>query len=681
MGISRVFSYRISRGSTHIFSVALIVCLVSWILGVPERILAQESPDRQSVLESVVVTASYFEEQVKSLSVPVTVITNEEIVQTNASTLPELLKNYGFQTTSGGTGTGSGRILIRGFAASTNPNESGNVLYLLDGRRIGNNDAGFVAVENLERVEIIRGPASVQYGSEATGGVINMISRRGGEKTRLALEHRIGSFDYNRSAASVSGRLLKNRLDFSFGSSHMNRGSVDVGGGLGKYHHTDIHNRILGGTNLGYNFNENHRLGFVTNFSYGDYSRTGAFRQGSSATPLGLSKRSNYSLDFRYEGAIPESGLAWQARYFFGQTVYETATNWQTRAGYYEYVGKFHGINVDGSWNNGFLYLTGGFDLYKMDYTKTTTPPPSAHTYDYAGFLLARMSFLDDRLWLNGGIRYDKMEIYAAGSVRAGQTLPAQLNRQRYTPSFGVSFLVTDWLKLRANYATSFKMPEPISQMTYSPGDPIYLEARDLQPESSKGWELGTDIYYGGFTVGATYFSVDYKDKIESQVISATPILIRQYQNLKGITEYRGLEFWVDWRMDETFGWNFELKPYISLTRMFRYFNTEKRAKTGYTADLNMSYGLVFNDDNLGLMARVDVTYLGRQLPHYTTAQIEYGRDTLVDFHLSKRLIDWEDKGQLYLKVDMTNIGNRFYRTGTYPEEGRAFYMGLRYEY
>lgn len=684
MGILISLNHRLGRSSRYFCQAAFFLCVTSWLLINPGQLLSQERSDLPSVLDTVVVTASRSEEQVKALSIPVTVIDQEEIEQTDASTLPDLLKNYGVQVSGAGAGTGSGRVLIRGFQSNANPSENGNVLILLDGRRIGNNNTGFVPVQNLERVEILRGAASVQYGSEATGGVINLISRRGEEKTKIALEEGLGSFDLKKSQAAFSGRLLDNRVDFSAGGSYLTKGSADVGGGRGKYHHTGINERMLGGVNLGYNFNENHRLGFVTNFSKGTYQRSGAYNPAGAANPFGIAKRSNYSLDFLYEGALPDSGLSWQTRYFFGQTVYETATNWPRRTGYYEYLGKFQGFNVSGSWNNGLLYLTGGFDLYKIDYTKTTTSPPAAHSYDYAGFLLAKLSLLDDRLWINGGVRYDKLEVFAGALPGANEAL---LKKDRVTPSFGISYLLTDWLKLRANYSHSYKMPEPISQMDHSlstgPTSSEYLPNPDLKPESSKGWEVGADVYYGGFTVGGTYFSVDYKDKIESALIRPRPPHdVRQYQNLNGITEYRGLEFWLDWRMDETFDWNFELKPYISLTRMFRYYNTEKKAKTGYTADLNMSYGLVFNKSDIGLMARVDVTYTGRQLPHYTTAQIEYGRDTTVDIHLSKRLIDWAEKGRLYLKLDITNLGDLFYENQrNYPEEGRAFYMGLRYEY
>jgi vitamin B12 transporter len=251
----------------------------------------------------------------------------------------------------------------------------------------------------------------------------------------------------------------------------------------------------------------------------------------------------------------------------------------------------------------------------------------------------------------------------------------------RFTPSFGISYLPTSWLKLRATVASSFKMPEPITNMSYRSGNTTYLANPDINPEHSVGWEIGGDIFWNEITAGITYFSVDYKDKIESQVLQITSE-IRQYQNLPGRTEYRGLEFNASWDIGEFFDWDFSLKPYVSLTKMFRFFNTEKKKQTGYVQDLNVSYGIEFDQPSIGLHASFDVSYFGHQFPHYTTAQVEFGGDTIMNFHLTKRIYEWEDKGSLILKLDITNLNDRFYEPQrNYPESGRSFSFGIRYEY
>jgi Outer membrane cobalamin receptor protein len=501
-----------------------------------------------TVLDTVVVTAGRSEEQIKSLSVAVTVITEKDIERAGAQTLPDLLKQQGITLRSAGAGTGSGTIAIRGFTTTTNPNESGTVLIMLDGRRIGNNDIGFIPLQNIGRVEIIRGAASVQYGSEATGGVINLISKRGGEKFEAFAEQSIGSRDRYQTQAGFSGEVGK--LDYSLGGSYYTSGDADVGGGKGRYLNTATDGKFLGGLNVGYNFNEDHRLGLVASITDGTYGRSGAYTGNSdrATNPYGQTNRSNYSWDLRYEGGLPDANLTWMARYYQGKTIYETASNWNTKAGYYEYTGEFEGASLSGNWNNGLLYVTGGLDYYKMEYTKTTTPPPTAHQYDYAGFLLAKLAFLDDTLWFNGGLRYDQYDIESGADASTGDIVQS-LKQDKATYSFGVSYLPLDWLKLRTSYSTSFKMPEPISQMRENPcsgATCIHYRANSaLKPESSKGWEVGSDVYYGGLTWGLTYFNVDYENKIESAQLSP-PVggrnEVRQYQNLSGQTEYRGLE-------------------------------------------------------------------------------------------------------------------------------------------
>jgi outer membrane receptor protein involved in Fe transport len=276
----------------------------------------------------------------------------------------------------------------------------------------------------------------------------------------------------------------------------------------------------------------------------------------------------------------------------------------------------------------------------------------------------------------------DKYEINIApyDTAAYGHVSEVKQNKDNFTYSLGVSYLPFPWLKLRSSYATSFKMPEPNTQMSYRPGSTTYLANIGLKPESSKGWEIGSDIYWNEFTVSATYFSVDYKNKIESAILRTG---VRQYQNLWGITEYRGLEFSTSWDIAQTFGWDMELKPYISLTRMFRYFNTEKKAKTGYVQDLTASYGVTFKEPSLDFSASFDVSYFGHQYPHYTsTTQTEFGGETVMNFRLSKGLMKWGDHGRIILKADVTNLNDNFYETQTgFPEEGRAFHVGLLYEY
>lgn len=139
---------------------------------------AQETQD----LGQVVVTASGFEQSVKDAPAAITVITQDELKKKSYTDVTDALKNVaGVQISGGGV---EQSIMIRGMAA-------GYTLFLIDGRPAQGNDAfsergsqagnpvNFLPpLEAIERIEVIRGPASALYGSDAMGGVVNIITKK-----------------------------------------------------------------------------------------------------------------------------------------------------------------------------------------------------------------------------------------------------------------------------------------------------------------------------------------------------------------------------------------------------------------------------------------------------------------------------------------------------------------------
>jgi vitamin B12 transporter len=137
--------------------------------------LALHAADQQ--LDSIVVTATRQATRTNELTSDVSVITREEIDQAGETTLAQLLaRQPGIQyVANGGAGSNSG-VFIRG--ASTNQS-----IVLIDGQRIGSATTGSAALSRIplnqiERIEILRGPASSLYGADAIGGVIQIFTRR-----------------------------------------------------------------------------------------------------------------------------------------------------------------------------------------------------------------------------------------------------------------------------------------------------------------------------------------------------------------------------------------------------------------------------------------------------------------------------------------------------------------------
>ena len=201
-----------------------IASLVALVLSSPvltQTVVAAEQID----LDEVVVTASRTPQTRESVIADVNVIDEEEIQRTGQSTLVELLAQQpGIEiTSSGGAGTLSS-IFMRG----TN---SGHVVVLIDGMRVDSATVGSTAIENLpvgqiDKIEILRGPATSLYGQDAIGGVIQIFTKRGQDKTRFNANLGYGSYNTKRADAGVNGKI--NDTNFALSVSSLNTRSFSA---------------------------------------------------------------------------------------------------------------------------------------------------------------------------------------------------------------------------------------------------------------------------------------------------------------------------------------------------------------------------------------------------------------------------------------------------------------------
>ncbi|MBK1700790.1 TonB-dependent receptor domain-containing protein [Thiococcus pfennigii] len=175
-------------------------------------------------LPSLVVTATLTERDLRDAPGSVTVITRKDLDATPARDVFDAVREAPGVTVSGVGLSGRRVVNIRGL-------DSKHVLLLNDGRRvtatdeyIGHSDYGYawVPLTDVERIEIVRGPLSALYGTDAMGGVINVITRPVGEDWRGAVRVLGGLTDHGRGGdeyqlgASVSGPLLDERLGLKF---------------------------------------------------------------------------------------------------------------------------------------------------------------------------------------------------------------------------------------------------------------------------------------------------------------------------------------------------------------------------------------------------------------------------------------------------------------------------------
>lgn len=164
-----------------------------------------------ATLPDVVITATRTETPKAELATGTTVYTRDDIERSQARTLPELLKgSLGIGITQSGGYGQPVDLFLRG----TN---TGHVLVLIDGIKAGSATLGatpfhLLPIDQIERVEIIRGPQSSLYGSEAIGGVIQIFTRKGGvgNKTQFTATAGGGSYDTAHTAGTVGGAFGNN---------------------------------------------------------------------------------------------------------------------------------------------------------------------------------------------------------------------------------------------------------------------------------------------------------------------------------------------------------------------------------------------------------------------------------------------------------------------------------------
>jgi iron complex outermembrane recepter protein len=162
--------------------------------------------------ERVLVTATRFRERSGELPIGVTVITDEEIRQSTATSVPELLSQFAGIHVRDSTGSPNWQVDLRGFGITGDQ----NTLVLLDGQRLSEFELttvkwSSIPLSSIERIEVLRGSGSVLYGGGATGGTINIITKAPLPNARAGYVHAgYGSYDTRdlRAGLSIAGEAL-----------------------------------------------------------------------------------------------------------------------------------------------------------------------------------------------------------------------------------------------------------------------------------------------------------------------------------------------------------------------------------------------------------------------------------------------------------------------------------------
>ncbi|WP_022668589.1 TonB-dependent receptor plug domain-containing protein [Desulfospira joergensenii] len=640
--------------------------LILLILLLPLSGWADSSSQDQSVnqLEETVVTSGRIEEKKQDVTTNITVYTSEDIEQSSIQDLSDLLLKEGFYINEYPNSTIS--VGIRGLSTDTHGNDlASNVLILINGRRAGTGNIAKITMNNVERIEIIRGPGSVQYGAAAMGGVINIITQKGWEGFTASVEATMGSWDYAEGAMDFAGGV--NWFDYSVSASKSSKGDFKTGDGI-KYDNTGYDSKENIDFDAGITFSPKNRIGF--SFSSHDGNQIGSPGKLESVNTEDYVDHALESFDIYYDGQTQDDFLLWKLRYFSGKDEYYI-TYPSSPSKNYTRDTKNQGLQAQITARWDLIDVTGGLDW--VDYgIESSNGPGKENTFDNpAFFILTKTRLMEERLILSLGGRYDKYEIEST----SGKTK----NESNLSWSFGTVYKFSESLSIRGNIADAFRMPTADQLFSYTDysafGWGIWSGNEDLDPENSRTYEIGIDYAENSLSASLTYFYTEFKDKISYESIGGG---VTQYKNIEGAT-ISGFEGSIKYNISDRFNWAFKVEPYGSFTIFDEYTDDSTGENLTQTPDWSASYGLSVSNREIGLSSRLNFTHYGEQDMSDGT---QLNPVDVADWSISKRLFSFEKYGEVALKGEIVNLFDEDYAlVQGYPSPGRTFYLGVKYTY
>ncbi|MGZ4956694.1 MAG: TonB-dependent receptor domain-containing protein [Methylobacter sp.] len=598
------------------------------ITGFNSQLQAQEAPQN---LPDIVVTATRTETAKNQLAAAATVYTRKDIERLQAKTLPELLSGTtGIDIVeSGGYGKDT-NIYMRG----TN---SDHVLVLIDGIKIGSVTSGttpfqLIPLDQVERVEIIRGPQSSLYGSEAIGGVIQIFTRKGKQedKPSVTLDAGGGSYDTYRASGSVSGKWKNSWYTLAssqFGSQGFNSRQPTPGPfGVNQPDKDGYLNTALN-ARLGHRFDNNAEVEAFFMRAEGKNEYDGTFQNKTEFVEqtVGMTASMN----------IVDN---WRSLLRLGQSRDE-GDNFAPDG---TFSSKFNSTRWNASWLNEVALsddhqLVIGSD-YRLDQVDGSTAYNESSRYD-AGIFTELHSRILDNHFINASVRGDKNEAF-------GEQLTGNFG-WRYNGGYGISPF--------ASFGNAFKAPT-FNQL-YFPG----FGNPSLKAEQSTSFEAGL----AGDHDWLQWEVRGYHTNIDNLIVTVTnPVTFLSSAENVGKAQIDGIEAEIGTQL---MGWNSKLSMNLLSPK-----NRETNARLPRRAEKTLSYDLSrsFGQFDLGAKVlaqadRFDDALNKTKVAGYVTV------DLRTAYHLNE---NW------MLSAKLNNLLDKQYQTiNTYNAADRNFFLSIHY--
>lgn len=466
---------------------------------------------------TMVRSASGFEQNIADAPASISVVSREELEKQSYSDITDAVKNIpGVYVTGGG---GAQDISIRGMAAAY-------TLYLIDGRPVsagrsvntngsdGGKQIALPPLSMIDRIEVIRGPMSSLYGSEAMGGVINIITRKSGAQWHGSLNteytHSLNdlSNDGNQVDLFAGGALIPGLLGMQLNGSYLNTEESDHPGGTDGAESTPDATNRKGGARLSFTPDESNEFAF----GYDSATRKYTHNPGRSVADDAARATTRYDKDvyvISHDGSYGDVLLNTYLQHDISDRVQDDTKRERVTI-----------LNSQGTWFLDRHTLTFG-GQYKtesfVDETNgllTANIPGAVKKVDRwlaAVYGEIEWSVLDD-FAITTGLRYNDDELFG------GHLSPRVYGVYHLSPK----------LTLKGGVSTGYLQPsltsatEGFGRGTGGGGSPaphpraLIIGNSELEPETSTSYEIGYvyDDRDVGLNTSLMLFHTQYKDKI-----------------------------------------------------------------------------------------------------------------------------------------------------------------------
>lgn len=638
--------------------------------------------------EDVKVTASRVEQELMDVNMSVSVITAEQIRHASARSVGELLENIPGVRISNDGGQGIKRVSIRG-------NSTYQTLIMIDGQKVSEQKSMsgspmMIDPSQVERIEVIKGPASVLYGSEAIGGAVNIITKKGGDKA-FGGEASAG-LNTSASGKSASGSIYGQNEGWHYRLSASVESNDELKTPAGDMKNTYFNGRSASAF-LAYDVNPNTQIGgnldyYDLEFGSGDASNDDYF-----AVDVPQWTRFKSAL-FGEMKNISDTLVRVRTDAFYQRSDKDMVNSVGGEMKGMPYVVQpyaynvldQYGFSIQTDWQLGEAnYLIAGYefnydDMDARSLTVMNMGGESAPMSDksYNGYQMTHAVFasletmLPFDLTANYGVRYTwvKSEVDTTNNLRGGSSSSPSTSDGKVVFNAGILWNGIEDLTLRAAYSQGYRFPllqhlYVDTAMGLSSGA---TEANpDLKPETSDNFEIGARLMKYGFNLDLTAFYSSAKDFIDTVAVPGKPNTSK-YENIAKAKTW-GIELSASYAIGET---GFE--PYADLTWMRRQYdeNGVKTFKTGQP-EFYGRYGVRWNGDKNGFGLRADAYAYSQSESDDGTYR--YGGATT--FNVTGGVSFGPEK-QYALDAGFYNIGDKLYQNdGAIYEPGRYFAVKL----